>query len=59
MAKRTCIFCGAVEVSDEHVFSKWLKDVMPDVASQTKSSHTGGTLLSAPPCRLRLDSRRK
>jgi hypothetical protein len=48
-----------VEVSDEHVFSKWLKDVMPDVASQTKSSHTGGTLLSAPPCRLRLDSRRK
>jgi hypothetical protein len=41
MAKRTCIFCGAVEVSDEHVFSKWLKDVMPDVASQTKSSHTG------------------
>lgn len=41
MGKRSCIFCGAAKVSDEHVFSDWIKQVMPDVASQQRSTHTG------------------
>jgi len=37
----TCIFCGSNDMSKEHIWSDWLKSILPELAAQTDSFHFG------------------